>query len=279
MFIADAQVHVWGPNTPERPWRAGHNPRRAEPLTPEDLLREMRTAGVARAVLVPPYIDCERNDLVLTAARQYPAQFAVMGRLDTMARDAPTQVATWRAQPGMLGLRCSFNRPELSAPMIDGRIDWFWAAAEQTGVPVMALVPHALLHVIDRIAARHPALKLALCHFSLANDMLDAEAFRDFDRLLALARRPNIMLNASALPCYTADRYPFRFLHAYIRRAYDAFGPARLMWGSDLSRLPCTYRECVDLFTRELPWLAADELDAIMGRNLCEWLGWRLPAR
>jgi len=278
MFIADAQVHVWGPNTPERPWRTGHNPRRAAPLTPEDLLREMRAAGVSRAVLVPPYIDCERNDLVLTAAQTYPQQFAVMGRLDTGAPDARAQLARWRAQTGMFGLRCSFNRPELSAPLLDGRIDWLWADAEKAGLPIMALVPHALLPAIDRIAERHPALKLALCHFSLANDTFDAEAFGDFDRLLALAARPNIMVKASALPCYTRDRYPFLFLHTYIRRAFDAFGPGRLMWGSDLSRLPCPYHESVDLFTQELPWLSADDLDAIMGRNLCKWLGWPLAA-
>lgn len=278
MFIADAQVHIWGPNTPERPWRAGHKPRRAVPLQADDLLREMSVAGVARAVLVPPYVDCERNDLVLAAARQYPDRFAVMGRLDTDAAGARAQFATWRAQPGMLGLRCSFNRPELAAPLLDGRIDWLWAEAEKTGVPIMALVPHSLLFAIDRIAVRHPGLKLALCHFSLRNDIVDAEAFREFDKLLAVARRPNIMVKASALPCYTADRYPFRALHPYIRRVYDAFGPGRMFWGSDLSRLPCTYRECVELFTQELPWFSADDLAQIMGRNLCEWLEWPLPA-
>ncbi len=278
MLIADAQVHVWGPNTPERPWRTGHKPGRAEPLTPEGLLGEMHAAGVARAVLVPPYVDCERNDLVLAAAQRYPEQFAVMGRLDTTAPGARGAVATWCRQPGMRGLRCSFNRPELAEPMVDGRIDWLWAEAEKAGVPVMALVPHTLLHVVDRIAERHPALKLALCHFSLRNDILDDAAFGDFDRLLALAKRPNIMVKASALPCYTSDRYPFAYLHPHIRRAYDAFGSARLMWGSDLSRLPCSYAECIGLFTRELAWLSASDLDAIMGRNLCQWLDWPMPA-
>ena len=88
VFIVDAQVHVWGPNTPQRPWRTGHSPRRAYPLTPETLLHEMLTAGVARAVLVPPYIDCERNDLALAAAQKYLNHFAVMGRLDTNSSGA-----------------------------------------------------------------------------------------------------------------------------------------------------------------------------------------------
>ncbi len=275
MFIADAQVHVWGPDTPERPWRTGHKPHRAVPLQPDDLLREMNAAGVSRAVLVPPYVDCERNDLVLAAARQHPDRFAVMGRLDIDAAGARDQLATWRSQPGMLGLRCSFNRPELASAITDGRADWLWREAEKASVPIMLLAAHPLLPLIDRIAERHPGLKLALCHFSLPNDTRDEEAFRDFDKLLAIARRPNVMVKASALPCYTSDRYPFASLHAYIRRVYDAFGPERMFWGSDLSRLPCTYSQCVTLFTEELPWLAANDLDRIMGRGLCEWLEWK----
>ena len=60
----------------------------------------------------------------------------------------------------------------------------------------------------------------------------------------------------------------------HVRRVYDAFGPQRMMWGSDLSRLRGTYRECVTVFTEQMPWLSASDLEWIMGRSLCEWLGW-----
>ena len=40
MFIADAQVHIWEANTPERPWRDGPvKPHRAAPLTADVLLQ------------------------------------------------------------------------------------------------------------------------------------------------------------------------------------------------------------------------------------------------
>jgi hypothetical protein len=41
---------------------------------------------------------------------------------------------------------------------------------------------------------------------------------------------------------------------------------------------PGSYRECIDLFTKEMPWLAGDDLEGVMGRGVCEWLGWPLPA-
>ena len=98
----------------------------------------------------------------------------------------------------------------------------------------------------------------------------DEEAFRDLDKLLAMARRPNVAVKASALPCYTTDPYPYRRLHPYIRRVYDAFGPQRMFWGSDMSRLPCTYRQAITMFTEEMPWFSTDDLDWIMGRGLSE---------
>ena len=111
MFITDSQVHIWGPNTPERPWREGREPRRPLPLGAEELLHEMDTAGVHRAVLVPPQLDADRNDLVLHAARLYPDRFAAMGRLEIQAPGARNLIGKWRQQRGMLGLRCSFTAP------------------------------------------------------------------------------------------------------------------------------------------------------------------------
>jgi hypothetical protein len=70
-------------------------------------------------------------------------------------------------------------------------------------------------------------------------------------------------------------RVSARRLHPYIRRVYDAFGPKRMFWGTDLSRLPCTHRQGVTLFTEEIPWLTTDDKAWIMGRGVCEWLGWK----
>lgn len=50
-------------------------------------------------------------------------------------------------------------------------------------------------------------------------------------------------------------------LNPYIKHLVDAFGPRRTFWGTDLTRMPCTYRECVSLFTKELPWLTGETLN------------------
>jgi hypothetical protein len=31
------------------------------------------------------------------------------------------------------------------------------------------------------------------------------------------------------------------------------------------------------MFTEEMPWLSAADKEWVMGRGLCEWIGWKLP--
>ncbi|MBI4191628.1 MAG: amidohydrolase family protein [Betaproteobacteria bacterium] len=130
---------------------------------------------------------------------------------------------------------------------------------------------------IDAVAERHPRLKIVMDHLALTPGEKGEEAFRDFDKLLAIAKRPNVAAKASALPCHSTDIYPYLKLHPHIRRAYDAFGPKRLFWGTDLTRLPCSYRQAIAMFTEEIPWFTAEDKEWIMGRGVCEWLGWKLP--
>jgi predicted TIM-barrel fold metal-dependent hydrolase len=277
MLIVDSQVHIWGANTPGRPWPSRAHAQRDTPVTADEVLGWMNEASVDRAILVPPSWEGDRNDLALEAARHHPDRFAVMGRLDPESPRAREMLEHWRGQTGMLGLRFTFHTPVLLKPLLEGRFDWVWGEAERLGLPVMLLIHHPHMHLIDAIAQRHPALKLVIDHLGLVNGEHDAHAFRDMDLLLPLARRPNVAVKSSALPCYSAEPYPYRELHPYIRRVYDAFGPRRMFWGTDQTRSPVPYARGIALFTQELDWLSSADLEWIMGRGVCEWIGWALP--
>lgn len=276
MLIVDSQVHIWGADTPQRPWPKRQAPHRPQPITKDDLLLEMGAAGVDRVVLVPPGWEGDRNDLALEAARLHPDRFVVMGRLDTEDPGVKEQLPTWTSHPGMKGVRLTFHTPWQLPLLTEGKVEWFWPLAERYGIRVTLLAPHRLLHLIDSIAESHPDLRISLDHMAIPYHTKDEASFVGLDKLLALARRPNIAVKVSGLPCNISETYPYPGLHQHIRRVYDAFGPRRLFWGSDLSRLPCSYRQSVTLFTEELPWLTADDKEWIMGRGVCEWLDWPL---
>jgi L-fuconolactonase len=277
--IIDSQVHIWAENTPARPWAPNMEGRAhlEEPLSGDRLLGMMNAAGVDAAVLVPPSLEGDRNDLCLDAARKFPGRFAVMGRIDPAKPQSRAVLASWRDQAGMLGLRLTFHRPDTRPRLTDGTSDWLWPAAEQHAVPVMVHAPNDL-PVLAAIAERHPGLTLIVDHMGFGRETMDAHALAGAARVAALARFRNVFVKVSALPCFSSEPYPFRNLNEPLRRVIEAFGPRRCFWGSDLSRMleHCSYREGVTHFTQELDFLSADDLDWIMGRGLRECLRWNI---
>jgi L-fuconolactonase len=274
--IVDAQVHIWGANTPQRPWPDRETkPHRPVPLGKDELLKQMDAAGVRRVVIVPPSWEGDRNDLALAAAREHPDRFAVMGRLALEKPESRGLIDGWKRQPGMLGARFTFHTTAQRPWLSDGTAEWLWIAAERAQLPLMIHVPGSL-DKVDPVAARFPGLKLVIDHLGRFSHLRDAAAFEDLPLLLALAKRPNVAVKASALPCLSTGNYPYRGLHDVIRRVFDAFGPQRMFWGTDLSRLPCSYKQGVTMFTEELPFLKGGDLELVMGKAICSWLGWRL---
>jgi len=63
-------------------------------------------------------------------------------------------------------------------------------------------------------------------------------------------------------------------VHPYLREVFDTFGASRTFWGTDLTGLPCTYRQAVTMFTEELPWLSDADKEFVMGRGISEFVGW-----
>ena len=270
MLIVDAQIHIWAKGTP-----SAHH--RQAPYSMEQALAGMDEAGVGRALIHPPMWDPQSNELAVEAARAHPDRFAILGWLPLDRPQSRSLVDTWKHRPGMLGLRFYFIEPHDQSWPTDGTMDWLWPAAERAGLPV-ALAAGAFLPVVAEVAQRHPGLKLIVDHMAVPRGSKGAEAYRNLPALLALAKYPNVAVKATGQAGYADDGYPFRSLHAPLRQVYDAFGPQRMFWGTDITRMPCSWRQCVTLFTEELPWLTADDKELIMGRALCEWIGWPLPA-
>ena len=278
MVIVDAQVHIWGADTPERPWVPGQaqHAQKPYPVTTEMVLAAMNEAGVHGAVLVPPSWEGDRNDLVLEAARVHPTRFAAMGRIALDAPESQALLTTWKQQPGMKGVRLTFHREHHRRWLFDGTADWFWPEAEKHAIPVMIFAPGKNAE-IRAIAAAHPKLKLIVDHMNLRREQ-DAAAIAAIEDLCALAECANVHVKVSSVPLYSSEPYPYRNLHDPLRRLIGAFGPERSFWGTDITRIwsRATYRQCVTAFTEELTFLSADDLDWVMGRGLLRCLDWPL---
>jgi predicted TIM-barrel fold metal-dependent hydrolase len=271
MLVVDAQVHIWANNKPTNP---GH--RQVPTFSKDDLLKEMDEAGVNAAVIHPPGWDPNSNELAIEAARQHPNRLSILGNFPLDRPESHTLIDGWRSRPGMLGLRFTFNQPHQRTWPTDGTIDWVWPAAERAGIPI-ALAAANFLPVVGQVAERHPGLRLIIDHLGRAGGTQDAAAFANLSVLLALAKYPNVAIKATGAPSYSSESYPFRNIQPYLRQIYDAFGPERMFWGTDITRMPCSWKQCVTFFTEELSWLSEPDKELIMGRALCNWLNWQLP--
>ncbi len=272
MLIVDSQVHIWKSGTPV----IIH--RQIPQYTKDDLLKEMAAGGVDATVLCPPSWDPNASAISIEAAAAHPDKFCVLGGFDPKDPASRSYITTMRQQPGVVGLRFAFLRKGEDTWLTDGTMDWVWAAAEKENLPIALLVP-GKLPILERIAQKHPGLKLFIDHMARVRHTVDDEAFADLDILLGLAKYPNVAVKASGAPSYSSDVYPYRNIHQYIRRIFDSFGPKRTFWGTDVTRMPCSYRQCVTMYTEEMPWLKGQDLEWVMGRAICEWLNWKLPTK
>jgi predicted TIM-barrel fold metal-dependent hydrolase len=272
MPIIDAQIHTWGTGLP-----SNQSHRQVTHFTPAEAIALMDEGGVDAAVIHPPGWDPNSTEMALAAVRQYPGRFAIMGALPLdQPESSRPRIARWRDQPGMLGLRYGFLGDPARRWLHDGTLDWLWAGAEKASVPIAMLATDSLPE-IGRIAGRHPGLRLTIDHLGGrggTTNLKDAAAMTHIPELLALAKFPNVAVKATGIPHYSSEAYPYPALHTYLRQVYDAFGPNRVFWGTDITKMPCSWHQCVTMFTEELPWLQGRDIDLVMGEALLAWWGW-----
>jgi predicted TIM-barrel fold metal-dependent hydrolase len=274
-LIVDAQIHMWPANTPERPWAAGAQPQLPEPFTIERVVPMIDEAGVDRVVIVPPTLEGERLDYAQQAVKRYPGRFAIMGRIALNDPTRASRLPTWREQPGVLGVRLNIAGTQ-AAWLTDGTADWFWPAAEKSKVPVMFLTS-GLLPLFVPIAERHPQLPLIIDHMGVSSEAVkNNKVAETIDQAVALAKYPNVSVKLSSSPLFSKEAYPFRDVTPHIRRLFDAYGPQRCHWGTDVtnSYAKANYRQRITHFTEELSFLSEDDKDWIMGRSIVERLRW-----
>jgi predicted TIM-barrel fold metal-dependent hydrolase len=275
-MIVDAQVHLWKAESDDWKWVPGLVPQLPEPFTIERLVPMMDEAGVDRVVIVPPSWPGDRNDYALEAVRRYPSRFRIMGKIPLLDPKSAALLPKWKEQTGMVGLRVIFNTALTVPWLTDGTTNWLWAEAEKAGLPVMCFAP-GHTSALGAVAERHPGLAMILDHMNVTaamvrNDTL-VQAIAD---TVALAKYPNVSVKVSATPGLSREPYPWRDVAVHIQRVFDAYGPQRSYWGTDLTNTYAkgSYRQRITHFTEELSFLSEADKDWVMGRAIVERLKW-----
>src|SRR5437899_12973939 len=123
------------------------------------------------------------------------------------------------------------------------------------------------LHARATHAERHPELRLTIDHVGLRRFTRGPDVFEDLPKVCALAKYPNVAVKASGVPSLSNQSYPYRDVQPFMKTLFDAFGPKRMFWGTDLTRMRCTYYECIHIFTDDLPGLIRGDIVGVIGRG------------
>ena len=275
MQIVNSQIHIW------EDAKMSPQHRQIPTYSMDDALKEMGEAGVDAAVIHPPSTLGEKvNELAVEAVRRHPDKFCILGHFDLQSPDRENIVKNWRQRPGHARLPLHVQ-PATPAKLVDRRLARLVLGGLRKG-EIAGRASGRRTYGRFREDRRAPS-RIETAHRPHGPPWQGRrrKGRRGFCRSRRDAGRRQIPeCRAQAFWCAELfeQPYPYRNIHRYIRQMFDAFGPQRCFWGTDITRMPCSYRQCVTMFTEELPWLQGRDKELVMGQAVCDWLGWKRPA-
>ncbi|MFD7620508.1 amidohydrolase family protein [Streptomyces sp. NPDC059802] len=263
--IVDAHHHAWDLSVRDQDWITGDElaPLRRD-FTLSDLEPEARAVGVDATVLVQTVTVAEETPEFLALARDSDLVAGVVGWCDLTAPDVADTLAALRELPGgdrLVGIRHQVQGEPDPAWLLRPDVRRGLRAVADAGLVYDLVVQARQLPATVQAAALLPELTFVLDH--AGKPPVAAGGLRPWaEDVRALAARPNTVCKLSGLVTEADVRsWTVRDLRPYADTVLDAFGPDRLMFGSDwpVCRLAATYEEVVDAARSLTDALTADE--------------------
>jgi L-fuconolactonase len=271
MRRVDAHHHVWDLISGPQAWLAEPG---LEPInrtfTLAELSQEAAAAGIDRTILVQVQADLAETALFLALAADTPLVGGVVGWADLTAPDLADTLATLRSGPGgdhLVGIR----------HLLQSEADpgWLDRAAVREGLRAVGAaglcydlltLPHQLPAAIRTVRGL-PDVAFVLDHLSKP-PIARGEREPWSAQLRELAAEPNVTAKLSGLVTEAEHgSWELDDLRPYVDTALDAFGPDRLMFGSDwpVCLLAGSYHEVFEAAVALTAGLSPAEQDAVFG--------------
>ncbi|MFB7918987.1 amidohydrolase family protein [Streptomyces sp. NPDC056061] len=235
--LVDAHHHVWDLGVRDQDWIRGEalGPLRRT-FSLNDLAPEARAAGVGATVLVQTVVVADETPELLRLAEDSDLVAGVVGWTDLTAPDVAEELDRLRSLPGgrhLVGIRHQVQSEPDPDWLLRPEVLRGLAAVAAEGLAYdLVIVPRQLPAAL-RAAGLLPQLTFVLDHAGkpaiAAGEREPWEA-----ELRALAALPNTVCKLSGLVT-EADWHAWSIddLRPYTRVVLDAFGPGRVMFGSD----------------------------------------------
>ncbi len=232
------------------------------------------------------------QDYIDAAVARYPDRFAGVLVFDHLAPDLEEQIANYRKTPGNLAGRnlvANAQTAELRPEFEQGLFDNYWAYAAKYDLPLF-FSTHGWASVMSKVAERHPDLTMVIDHIGVSQSPVSPPRDEPWDRLdglLGLAKYPNVNVKLCGGPLMSTEPYPYKDVWKYLHKVFDAFGPERILWASDFTRMrwiPVVggnapmeewkyYSDCLN-YLRDTDEISESDKEWIFGKTVRRVLRW-----
>ena len=275
----DAHQHFWRLARGDYGWLTPALGPIYRDFAPEDLAPLIGTAGIDAAILVQAAPSEAETRFMLDIARDTDWVVGVVGWTDLAAPDAPAHIAELAHDPKLRGLR----------PMIHDIPDPRWMLGPGLSQAIEAIIAHGLtfdlllrpIHLPHALALleRHPALRAVIDHGAKPNIRHWHRGDVDFRQwsldMNRIARATAASCKLSGLVTEAAEDWTAAILRPYIDVLVQAFGPDRLIWGSDwpVVDLAGGYERWLDVAYSDLADLSGEDRAKVFGFNAARFYG------
>lgn len=276
--IIDAHQHVWDPNRAHYNWLDESLAPINGVMTLDDLLPELKAAGVDYTVQVQSADNIEDTLLMKESSLHHDEVVAIVGYAPI---DRPEQAAltieAWRGDTRMVGVRTLIHTQADPEWLLRPDVDEGLTVLEQAGLAfdVVAVLPEHLA-LIPEISKRHPNLRMVIDH--LAKPPIGRADYEPWWSAIAVAaQNPNVYAKVSGLYSATGDPqlWTTDSVRPFFERALDVFGPSRLMYGGDwpISVLGGGYTRIWNGLAPLFDGLDLADREQLLGRTAAEFYG------
>lgn len=275
----DAHQHFWRYSAAEYPWIPTGSALERDWL-PEDLAALQQPLGFDGSIAVQARQTLEETRWLLTLAVRHPRIRGVVGWVDLRSLEAAAQLREFAAHPKFVGVRHVVQDEPDERFMLGAEFLRGLAQLHEFGLTYDLLIFPKQLPAAREVVARFPEQAFVLDH--LAKPKIKQGALEPWaTELRALARHPNVCCKLSGLVTEADHRqWQVDDLLPYLDVAAEAFGPARLMIGSDwpVCLLAASYQRTMEAVMRWAGKFSSTEQAGILGENCARFYLRRNPS-
>ena len=271
----DAHQHFWNYSPELYGWIGEGLEVLAADHLPEHLLPHLQTASVSGTIAVQARQDLDETRWLLSLAREHESVLGVVGWVDLASDTLAEELDELAPDPYLVGVRHVLQDEPNDAHMLRPEFKRGIGQLAARGLTYDLLVFPKHLENATRLVAEFPEQPFVLDH--LAKPLIakgEREPWTQHLRTLAANENASCKLSGMVTEADWNAWTPSD-LRPYLDAALEAFGPRRILFGSDwpVCKLAASYEQVLEIVKDWAGALSAEEQAALFGGNAARIYG------